>query len=121
MHLVALVLEFIRTNPAAVAVIIGSVTPLVISVIQQPKLVKWQRTAIAIGSSALLGGATAYATGMFDSARDLLTIVVILYSASETFYQKLWSKVGLTQKIEQATSPSPKPDVIEGELVDQGE
>ena len=114
-----IVLGLVRENPAAVAVVVGFVTPLLISVLQQPNLAKWQRTALSFGASIVLGGLTAYATGMFDDAKSLVTVIVVLYTASETFYQKLWKQVGLTQQIEDKTTLPGA--VVKGEVIDQGE
>lgn len=101
-----ILLALVRENPAALALVIGFVTPLVISVVQQPRLVKWQRTAVAVAASVVLGGLTAYAAGMFDDAKSVVTVIVVLYTASETFYQKLWKQTGLAGAIEAKTSPS---------------
>lgn len=115
-------LDFIRSNPALVAVAGGFITPLLVSLLQQPRLTKIQRTAVAIAGSVVMGGAAALSTGMFNDAKDLVTVLIVLYTASETFYQKLWKHTGLTDRIELATAIRPKvPHVIEGELVHERE
>lgn len=116
---VLVLLALVRENPAALALVMGFVTPLLISVLQQPTLSKLQRTAVSIGASVVLGGLTAYAGGMFDDAKSLITVVLVLYTASETFYQKLWKQIGLTQSIEAKTTlPS---GASTGEVVNEGE
>ena len=120
MHLLSLVIEYIRSNPAAVATVGGVVTPLVIAVLQQPRLASWQRSAVSVAASVVIGGAVALSTGMFDDAKSLITVLVVLYTVSKTFYQKLWSKVGLTQKIEAKTTVGAKAPATEV-LDDEGE
>lgn len=127
MHALALFIEYVRSSPALVATAAGFLTPLIVAVLQQPRLAKWQRTAVGIVASVVIAGAVALSTGLFDSAKDVFTVLVVLYTASETFYQKLWKQVGLTQKIEAKTSrdlQKPVPaaeDTVDGELVHEGE
>ena len=116
MDAIQTLIAWIRSDPAAVGIVVGFVTPLIVSVLQQPNLSKRQRTIVAIAASVVLGGGTAYATGLFADTSSLLTILVVLYTASETFYQKLWKQTGITESIEAKTTlPSA---VIKGEVID---
>ena len=127
MHALAVLIEYVRSSPALVATAAGFLTPLGVAELEQARPAKGQGTAVGIVASIVIAGAVALSTGLFDSAKDVFTVLVVLYTASETFYQKLWKQVGLTQKIEAKTSrdlkePTPaSEDTVEGELVTEGE
>jgi len=117
-HLLVL-LALLRENPATLGIVLGFVTPLAVSVLQQPNLSKRQRTAVGVLAALVIGGLTAYGTGLFDDAKNALELIVVLYLASEAAYQRLWKQIGLTQQIEAKTTlPSA---VVNGEVVNEGE
>lgn len=103
----ALVLyHWITTDPAGVGAAVGTVTPVIVAVLQRPGLSKRTRTVIAIAAAVALGAATTLASSTITGPGDALTTMFVLYATCETFYQKLWKGSGLTDTVELATTPA---------------
>jgi len=100
---------FVTTNPAGVGAAVGAVTPVLVSVLSRPEWTKRQRTVLTIGVSVVLGAAVTLSNTKIEGPADYLMVMLALYTACETFYQKFYKLTGLATVIEQATSPKPKP------------
>lgn len=114
------VIEVLRGNAVLVSLLVGSVTPLLISVVQQPNLSTSARKTLASAISVVVGLAVAASTGVLevpDNLGDLTQLVGVVgavWTAAEAFYQKLWQPAGVG-KLEKATSPwvKPEPDPLD--------
>jgi hypothetical protein len=100
---------FVTTNPAGVGAAVGAVTPVLVSVLSRPEWTKRQRTVLTVGVSVVLGAAVTLSNSTIEGPADYLMVMLALYTACETFYQKFYKLTGLATVIEAATSPSPKP------------
>jgi hypothetical protein len=100
---------FVTTNPAGVGAAVGAVTPVLVSVLSRPEWTKRQRTVLTVGVSVVLGAAVTLSNSKIEGPADYLMVMLALYTACETFYQKFYKLTGLATVIEAATSPSPKP------------
>lgn len=87
--------------------IVGAITPPLVAVIQQPQ---WStRTRSIVGAVCAVGLAvvTCYVDGSIGHGQTLIITAGAVLVASQTTYRELWSKIGATQAIESATSPTP--------------
>ena len=98
-------MDFLLNNPQALGLIVGVLLPLVTSVIQQPKLPRWARVAVAVAAAIIAGTGTVLAAGEFDPGNWLSTVAAVLIAA-QTSYESIWQPSGVTGYIETATSPA---------------
>lgn len=96
-------IEVLQANAVIVGLLVGAVTPLVTSLVQQPNWSKRVRVVVSLVVSGLIGLAVAGADGSLDPA-NLLPTMIAVWTAAEAFYQKVWKKIGATQAVEKATS-----------------
>lgn len=99
------ILEALRANTVMIGLLVGAITPLIISVIQQPTLSTRARKIVALVVSAIVGGVVVLSS---ESANvgDVLGTIVAVWAASEAFFQKVWRPSGVTDAVENATSPN---------------
>lgn len=100
-------LVFITTNPAGVGVAIGAVTPVIISILSQPRFSQRARTVLAIGVSVVLGAVLTLSNSNIEGPVDYFALITSLYATCETFYQRIYKASGLAAAIEAATSRKP--------------
>lgn len=101
------IIELLHGNAALIGLLVGAVSPLLTSVLQQPQWSKRVRIAVSGAVSIVIGFAIAAAAGQLDPG-NLLGIIVAVYTAAEAFYQKLWKVTGVAGAVEAATSPTPQ-------------
>lgn len=97
-------IEALQANVVLVGLLVGSVTPLLTSLIQQPKWSKNTRIGVSVVVSVLIGFAIAAADGKLASAGDVFSIIGAVLVAAEAFYQKLWKASGVAGAVERATT-----------------
>jgi hypothetical protein len=95
----------ILENPQAWGLILGLLTPVLVSVVQQPQLPRWARATIAVVSGFLVGTITCLINGQIG-AGDLLTTIALVLVASHTAYESFFKPTGIAPTVEAATSPS---------------
>lgn len=105
------ILDALQANAVIIGLVVGSLTPLVISLVQQPTLSTRTRKIVATSVSVVVGVLLAASTGDLtgiDNLADftnLVGIVGAVWAAAETFFQKVWKPAGVTDTLEQVTSP----------------
>ena len=109
------ILDALQTNAVLVGLVVGSVTPLLISVVQQPTLSTNARKVLATAISVVVGVVVAGSTGQLDinsitDATQVVGVIGAVWAAAETFFQKLWQPAGVTATLEQVTSPWARPE-----------
>lgn len=93
-------------DTASWALILGVLTPILTSVIQQPKWSDQVRSIIAALVSIVVGVVTVLANGGFVDASGSLGIIALVMVSSYATYRNLWKPSGIAPAIESATSPS---------------
>lgn len=83
--------------------IVGFVTPLIVSVINQPSWSPMLKSAIAFVVAAVLGAVTAYFKGNFDGQTVLSSILLVIVTAIAT-YQGFWKPTTIAPRLEHVTS-----------------
>jgi len=100
------VIEALQANTVIVGIIVGSITPLLTSLVQQPTWAKNVRVAVSVVVSAVVGTVLAVADGQITNAGEALPVILAVWTSAEAFYQKMWKNAGITDAIERASSPS---------------
>ena len=98
---------------------LGTLLPLAISVVQQPRWSKELRTFLSVALSGF-AGLVAYvaANGLsVGSASEVVIFVVGTILSSATAYKTIWKPSSIAGKIEDSTSPGSLPQ--DGERVDE--
>lgn len=91
-------------NPQAWGLILGLLTPLLVSLVQQPQLPQWARATVAAVSAVIVGVITCLVNGQIG-AGDLLTTIAVVLVASHTAYESFFKPTGISPTVELATSP----------------
>ena len=84
--------------------IVGFLSPTIISIIQQPKWRNEVRVGVTFILCMVFGGFTAYLNGQWNFG-DVVGSILTVSVAAITFYKGLWKPAGVTPAIENATSP----------------
>lgn len=93
-------------DSASWALILGVLTPLIVSVVQQPQWSDRTRAVVSVVASVLIGVVTVLANGGIESGQTLLSVCALVFVASNTAYKTLWKPTGVSPAIERATSKS---------------
>lgn len=99
-------MHIITDYPQALGLLVGFLLPLATSIVQRPTLSRPVRVLVAVAMAVLAGTAATLAVGGFDPGNWLTTIGAVLVAAQSS-YESLWQPSGVTQAIENATSPAP--------------
>lgn len=94
----------IDTNVIMWAGLVSFAMPLLTSFVTQSGLSSTLNGLIALASSLVGGFVTAWFAGDFDSAKDISTSMLIVFTGSIFFYNLWWKKTGITTKVEKKTS-----------------
>jgi hypothetical protein len=89
--------------------ILGVLTPLVVSIIQQPRWSDPVRAIIHVVAAVVVGVVTVLANGQITDQSTILTTIAVVLVASSAAYGYVWKPLGVAPKIERATSPSSGP------------
>ena len=90
-------------QPAAWGLILGLLTPLLTSVVEQPHWTAKVRTVVAVLCAAAVGTVTVMAAGDVDPTNWLLTVGAVL-AASQAAFHEFWAPAGVTQTVELKTA-----------------
>ncbi|HET9653820.1 MAG TPA: hypothetical protein VFP72_00565 [Kineosporiaceae bacterium] len=96
---------FFTENTPLFGLVLAVLTPLVTAVAQQPRWTSRTRSIVGALVSLVVGFLTVATAGKLGDTSTLLTTLALVVAAAEASYQKLWRGTGLTQMIENATSP----------------
>lgn len=98
-------------DTASWGLLVGIFTPMLVSVVQQPKWTKRTRSIVAVAASVVVGLLTSLANGLLSNndqtPRSVLSTIALVLVASQGSYQ-LFKTSGVSAKIENATSGTPK-------------
>lgn len=86
------------------SLIVGALAPNVIAILNQPRFSPGLRTFVMVAVCALGALITSYLEDEFNG-RSLISSALITIVSAVTFYREVWSRFGVTQAIEAATSP----------------
>lgn len=113
-------------DSASWALILSILSPLLISVIQQPKWSKSMRTLVAVLASVVIGIITVLANGGLDlsggaATQTVLSVVALVFVSSATAYKSLWKPTGVAPAIEARTSGVANLDDYRGKHLADGD
>jgi len=94
----------VDSNLAMWALIVGTVLPPLLAIVQQPIWTQTLRTFVLVVASLVAGAGTAYFAGQLDGT-DITTSVLIVLVTGIATYKGLWQSSGIAPAIEAATSP----------------
>ena len=100
------------TDSAQWLILAGVLTPLITSVVQQPKWTGTVRTIVGVVASVVIGVLTLLANGTLndvlnDGASTWLSLLALVVGAAAAAYKTIWVPMGVAPKIENATSKTP--------------
>lgn len=87
------------------SLVVGTLLPPLISVIQQPTWPDWVRAVATAAIALVVGGLTAYFTGDLEGKTLVSSFLVVLVAAITT-YKGFWKPTSVSPRIEAATSGS---------------
>lgn len=87
--------------------IFGVVTPLLTSLVQQPKWSSGLRAVVGALVSVLVGVGTCLANGDIHNGQTVLSTIAVVLVAAQATYSQLWKPTGVSPALESATSPKP--------------
>lgn len=85
------------------SLLVGTLLPLVVSVVQQPRWPDWLRALVTVAICIAVGAGTAFLEGNLTGRTWLSSALVVLVAALAT-YKGFWKQTGVTDKIESQTS-----------------
>lgn len=94
-------------NLAMWSLIVGFLSPLVISVLQQPRWTEGLRALVAFVFSLVVAVPTAYFAGDLEG-KDYITAALLILVTAISTYRNFWKNTGVAPSIEAATSPKGK-------------
>lgn len=95
----------VLTDAAMWAIIVGFLTPPVLSILQRPTWAEHWRAILTFVWCSVTGTVTAYFAGGFTGKSVVTSILLVMVTAIST-YKGLWKPTGISPKIEGATSPN---------------
>jgi hypothetical protein len=89
------------------SLLVGSVLPPLVAILEQPKWPDWLRSVVAVLSSLVAGFVTTWIVEGGDDLfeRGLVTAVLLVLVSSLTTYRNFWKPTTLAPQIEAKTSP----------------
>ncbi len=93
------------------ALILGSVAPPFIAIIQQPAWPKPARSAVTVAVCLVLGLVTSYVNDEW-AGRSVVSAILLTLVAAWSSYGRFWKPLGAARAIEEATSPADQPDPV---------
>lgn len=85
------------------SLVVGTLAPTLIAVLQQPWWPKWARTVVTALFCLVAGGVTAWLSGEL-TGRGVATAVLLVLVAALATYRSLWKPSGVTDAIEIVTT-----------------
>ena len=85
------------------SLVVGALAPNAIAILNQPRFSPGLRTLVMVLVCAIGAFITSYLEDEFNG-RSLISSTLITIVSAVTFYREVWSRFGVTQAIEAATS-----------------
>jgi hypothetical protein len=85
------------------AIVVGTISPLVIAVIQQRNWASHVKAVVTVVAAIVIGLGNVYFNGMFNLT-DMAKSILLVFVATIVTYQGFWKPVGVAPAIESATS-----------------
>ncbi|WP_223731871.1 hypothetical protein [Streptomyces purpurogeneiscleroticus] len=95
------------TNAQMWALIIGFVSPLLISVVNRPQWSSAARASVQMAVSVLVGLGSAYFAGDF-AGKDVISSILIASVSAISAYKGIFKPTGASPTLERLTSPTPR-------------
>ncbi|WP_199896714.1 hypothetical protein [Streptomyces niger] len=95
------------TNAQMWALIVGFLSPLLISVVNRPHWSSAIRASVQVAVSVLVGLGTAYFAGDF-AGKDIVTSILIASVSAISAYKGIFKPTGMSPAVERMTSPAPR-------------
>ncbi|MFC6065463.1 hypothetical protein [Streptomyces ochraceiscleroticus] len=95
------------TNAQMWALIIGFVSPLLISVVNRPQWSSAARSFVQMAVSVLVGLGSAYFAGDF-AGKDVISSILIASVSAISAYKGIFKPTGASPALERLTSPTPR-------------
>lgn len=93
-------------NAALFALVVGFVTPPVVSLLQQQTWSARTKALVAFAFYLLIAAITAYFAGLF-TLPDVGRLWLLIFLSASTSYRNFWKPTGVSPAIEKATSETP--------------
>ena len=97
-------------NAQAWAVLLGLITPFIVAFVARPTWSPSQKRYLSVVVAAIVGAINLLAQGLLaDFSWDFGSVIedlVLVLGASQAAYSLLWKPTGISDKVEQVTSPS---------------
>lgn len=90
-------------NTAAIALLVGTLMPVIITILKQAGLNRWWNLAIAIVSCGMAGFFTVWARGELDGG-NVLVATVLVFTAAQAVYASFWKDSGIETSLNNLTS-----------------
>jgi peptidoglycan/LPS O-acetylase OafA/YrhL len=91
------------------SLIIGTLAPIVIAWVQQPKWPGWLRAVVTVVFCLVVGFVNVWQNGDLSKASDWVAAVGLIFMAAITAYKGFWKPTGIAPKMELLTSPGQSP------------
>lgn len=98
------------TNLAMWSLVVGFVSPIILSIIVQPGWSSRAQAVVAFIWSLIAGGMTAYFGGALNT-QDVVSCVLIVLVSAISFYKGFWKPTGIAPVVENATAIKKAPSV----------
>jgi len=85
--------------------LVGVFTPMLVAVVNRSHWLSWVKAVVALLTCLVTGTVTAWLAGDL-SFTEWGTAVLVVLLASATMYKQFWKDSTITDKIEEATTPS---------------
>lgn len=94
----------IATTTALWGIVVGVITPPLVAIVQQPHWSTQLRTVVGVAIAVGFAAITCWVDGTIGHGQTLIATIGTVLVGAQATYRELWSKVGVTQKIEGATA-----------------
>jgi amino acid transporter len=87
------------------SLLLGSLLPLLLAVVQQPKWPQWLRVLVTVVICVVVGLGNVYFNGSLLHTTSIVEAILLVLVAALSTYHGLWKPSGIAPKLESATSP----------------
>lgn len=101
------------TDLAMWTLLVGTLLPPVIAVVQQPQWSSRVRSLVSVATCLVAGGGTAWLGGALSGTSLVTTVLTVLVTALAT-YTGFWKPSGIAAAVEGVTSSKPTEYASEG-------
>ena len=92
------------------AVLLGLITPFLVAFVARPTWSPSQKRYLSVGVAVIVGAINLFVQGLLSNFSwefgSVVNNIVLVLGASQAAYSLLWKPTGISDKVEQVTSPS---------------